>query len=62
MTCGGYPGARSANGTDYDNIDAETYAEWQVDSLKLDGCYADIKNMTNLYPKMESALNATSIQ
>ncbi len=60
MTCGGYPGARSANGTDYDDIDAKTYAEWQVDSLKLDGCYADVKNMTNLYPKMELALNSTS--
>ncbi|XP_054154458.1 alpha-N-acetylgalactosaminidase-like isoform X2 [Oppia nitens] len=58
-TCGGYPGARGEDGTDYDTIDAQTYAEWGVDSLKLDGCYADTKNMTNMYPEMSRALNSS---
>ena len=58
-TCGGYPGARGDDGTDYDTIDAQTYAEWEVDSLKLDGCYAETKNMTNMYPEMGIALNSS---
>lgn len=36
-TCGGYPG------TTLDKIetDAQTFAEWEVDMLKLDGCYSN---------------------
>ena len=35
-TCAGYPGS-------YNNLelDAQTYADWGVDMLKLDGCYAN---------------------
>ena len=35
-TCAGYPGT-------YGNldIDAQTFADWGVDMLKLDGCYAN---------------------
>ncbi|KAB8071821.1 putative alpha-galactosidase A [Aspergillus leporis] len=38
LTCGGYPGSLG-----YEKIDAETFASWGIDYLKLDGC--------NVYPK-----------
>ncbi|KAE8323533.1 putative alpha-galactosidase A [Aspergillus sergii] len=38
LTCGGYPGSEG-----YEEIDAETFAAWGIDYLKLDGC--------NVYPK-----------
>lgn len=59
FTCGNYPGSLMPNGSDYFNIDAQTFAEWQVDSLKLDGCYANTSDMRYLYPKMEKALNSS---
>lgn len=34
MTCGGYPGSYG-----YEKQDAETFASWGVDYLKLDGCH-----------------------
>lgn len=39
-TCAGYPGS-----IDYMEIDANTFASWDVDMLKLDGCNADEKGM-----------------
>ena len=39
-TCGGYPGSKF-----YLQQDAETFASWGVDMLKLDGCYTDIGDM-----------------
>ena len=33
-TCGGYPGTDFANM----EIDAQTFASWKVDSVKVDGC------------------------
>ena len=36
-TCGGYPGTLG-----YMQIDAQTFANWTIDSLKLDGCNADL--------------------
>jgi alpha-N-acetylgalactosaminidase len=34
-TCAGYPGIINDM-----EIDAQTFADWQVDYVKLDGCYA----------------------
>lgn len=53
-TCGGYPGSQN-------NIerDAETFASWGVDMLKLDGCYASADIYETGYPNMSKALNAT---
>ena len=34
-TCGGYPGSEY-----YLQMDAQTFADWGVDYLKLDGCYS----------------------
>jgi len=53
-TCGGYPGSEG-----FFDVDAQTFADWGVDSLKLDGCYLDVNDMTNVYPLMTAALNKT---
>lgn len=45
-TCGGYPG--SAN---FFSQDAATFASWGIDSVKVDGCYADTTQFSTLYPQ-----------
>ncbi|KAG7461056.1 hypothetical protein MATL_G00205420 [Megalops atlanticus] len=54
-TCMGYPG------TTLDKIqtDAQTFADWGVDMLKLDGCYSNATYQEQGYPLMSKALNAT---
>ena len=54
-TCGGYPGV-----IDHLELDAQTFAEWTVDYVKLDGCYADVKQMDEGYPKFGVFLNQTN--
>ncbi|XP_075421511.1 alpha-N-acetylgalactosaminidase-like isoform X1 [Ascaphus truei] len=54
-TCGGYPGTT----LDTIKIDAETFAAWEVDMLKFDGCYSNSTEKAIGYPKMSAALNAT---
>ncbi|CAH2306927.1 alpha-N-acetylgalactosaminidase-like isoform X1 [Pelobates cultripes] len=54
-TCGGYPGTT----LDTIKIDADTFASWEVDMLKFDGCYSNDTEKAIGYPKMSSALNAT---
>ena len=39
-TCAGYPGV-----IDHMELDAQTFADWGIDYVKLDGCYADPKDM-----------------
>ncbi len=53
-TCAGYPGI-----IDHMKVDAQTFAEWGVDYVKLDGCYADPKIMDQGYPEFGSYLNQT---
>ncbi|KAE9551960.1 hypothetical protein FO519_004836 [Halicephalobus sp. NKZ332] len=53
-TCGGYPGSLG-----YLDIDADTFASWDVDYLKLDGCNVDTDKMPDGYSAMERELNAT---
>ncbi|KAK3593552.1 hypothetical protein CHS0354_018637 [Potamilus streckersoni] len=53
-TCGGYPGSKF-----YLELDAETFADWGVDMLKLDGCYTDTDDMAYGYPAMGFFLNKT---
>lgn len=55
LTCGGYPGS-----IDHLELDANTFAEWTVDYVKLDGCYADVKVMDKGYPEMGYYLNKTN--
>ncbi|CAF3514737.1 unnamed protein product [Rotaria socialis] len=54
QTCAGYPGVLG-----HLEQDAQTFASWKVDYLKLDGCNADIKDFDTGYPSMGHALNAT---
>lgn len=39
-TCGGYPGIIG-----YEELDANLFASWGVDYVKLDGCYAEPDTM-----------------
>lgn len=41
-------------------LDAQTFAEWQVDYVKMDGCYADAAEMHIGYPLMSRYLNQTN--
>jgi alpha-N-acetylgalactosaminidase len=54
LTCGGYPGSEG-----YLARDAQTFADWQVDMLKMDGCYSDLPSKGDGYPAMTYFLNDT---
>lgn len=54
LTCGGYPGSKFTMETD-----AKTFAEWGIDSFKMDGCYSDTSDFSTSYPIMEFYLNRT---
>lgn len=51
----GYPGSEF-----YLELDANTFAEWGVDMLKLDGCNSNIHDMTAGYETMGFFLNRTN--
>jgi alpha-N-acetylgalactosaminidase len=55
MTCGGYPGL----GGGFLKSDVAQFLDWQIDSIKVDGCYADVGRMGILYAELSGALNAT---
>lgn len=54
FTCAGYPGIINDMETD-----AQTFADWQVDYVKLDGCYAFPSQMDKGYPEFGYLLNRT---
>lgn len=69
-TCGGYPGQLKSDATTptqqdvpgtatYFSLDASTFAQWQVDSLKFDGCHVDPLKAERICPMMSVALNIT---
>ncbi|VDK55878.1 unnamed protein product [Anisakis simplex] len=53
-TCAGFPGSYG-----YLKTDAQTFADWKVDYLKLDGCNIDIHMMPQGYAEMGKELNLT---
>jgi len=53
-TCAGYPGILG-----YLEKDANTFAEWDVDYVKLDGCYSHPVDMDQGYPEFGYYLNRT---
>jgi len=53
-TCAGYPGSMN-----HAEIDAQTFADWGVDYLKLDGCNANVSELDFGYPSFRKALNQT---
>lgn len=54
LTCGGYPGILG-----HLEDDANTFAEWGVDYVKLDGCYSEPSSMDAGYPEFGMHLNKT---
>lgn len=54
FTCAGYPGVLGHLETD-----ANTFAEWGVDYVKLDGCYSKPATMDKGYPEFGHYLNQT---
>ncbi|XP_040031036.1 alpha-galactosidase A [Gasterosteus aculeatus] len=53
-TCAGYPGSLG-----YYETDAQTFADWDVDLLKFDGCNMDWTLVGEGYVNMSKALNKT---
>ncbi|CAB3231837.1 unnamed protein product [Arctia plantaginis] len=53
-TCAGYPGVLGN-----EKLDIETFVEWEIDYLKLDGCYVNISQMDDGYPAFGKMLNET---
>ncbi|XP_037069521.1 alpha-N-acetylgalactosaminidase-like, partial [Pollicipes pollicipes] len=53
-TCAGYPGILG-----YLETDAQTFADWDIDYVKLDGCYSHPKDMDRGYPEFGYYLNRT---
>lgn len=41
------------------SLDAQTFANWGVDYVKMDGCYASEVNLDRGYPEFGRALNKT---
>ena len=50
-TCAGYEGSRG-----YEDVDAATFAKWNVDYVKLDGCHLDAADRENAYTAFGNAL------
>lgn len=61
-TCQNFPGQLESNenltGNHFES-DAQTFAEWQIDSFKFDGCYMNANKASQLCPPMGVALNKT---
>lgn len=53
-TCEGYPGI-----IEHMELDAQTFAKWDVDYIKVDGCYADYRDYDVGYPEFGRLLNKT---
>jgi Alpha galactosidase A len=53
-----YP-SQNGPGKGYFDIDAQTFADWGVDSFKFDGCNQEPKDFDRLFPIMKDALNKT---
>ncbi|TPX48628.1 alpha-galactosidase [Synchytrium endobioticum] len=53
-TCSKRPGSLG-----YETIDAQTYAEWNVDYLKVDNCFPDASPSRERFTTIRDALNAT---
>ncbi|KAF5274042.1 hypothetical protein FQR65_LT04440 [Abscondita terminalis] len=55
LTCAGYPGILG-----HLKVDADTFAEWGVDYIKIDGCYAKINDYEQGYTEFGQYLNKTN--
>lgn len=62
-TCANYPAQLKLNSNDplrdnYFHLDAQSFAHWQVDSFKFDGCHIDPLKAESVCPAMAEALLA----
>lgn len=53
-TCAGYPGTLG-----FEEVDAKSLAEWEVDFIKLDGCNVNTSEMVDGYIEFGRQMNAT---
>ncbi|XP_049876962.1 alpha-N-acetylgalactosaminidase-like [Pectinophora gossypiella] len=53
-TCQGYPGLKN-----HEQLDVDTFAGWEIDFLKVDGCYEKPADMDKSYPDFGKLLNRT---
>ncbi|KAF5271102.1 hypothetical protein FQA39_LY08240 [Lamprigera yunnana] len=53
-TCAGYPGIKGNL-----QLDANTFAEWEIDYIKIDGCYANVDEYKQGYTDFGRYLNET---
>ncbi|KAM3963174.1 alpha-N-acetylgalactosaminidase-like [Aphomia sociella] len=53
-TCAGYPGVLG-----HESLDIDTFVSWEIDYLKLDGCYIKETDMDAGYPNFGKLLNET---
>ncbi|XP_072943058.1 alpha-N-acetylgalactosaminidase-like isoform X2 [Epargyreus clarus] len=51
-TCAGYPGVLG-----HEALDVKTFVEWEIDYLKLDGCYVETDKMDTGYPEFGKLMN-----
>lgn len=61
-TCGGYPAQLKEGHKLEDNYfmtDANTFASWEIDSFKFDGCHIDPSKAESICPDMTKSLAAT---
>eukprot|EP01084_Bolivina_argentea_P097421 175120_1 len=53
-SCKGYTGIDG-----HYELDAQTFANWEIDMIKIDGCHTNVTQYYERYPKFGQALNAT---
>ncbi|OWA51840.1 Alpha-N-acetylgalactosaminidase [Hypsibius exemplaris] len=54
FTCGGFPGIAG-----HEKQDMQTFADWGVDYIKIDGCYKDPNTFPQVYPDVGRYINET---
>jgi len=57
LTCGGFPGSAGHYAQD-----AQSYLAWDVDLVKLDGCFTNVSDMHDIYTLNGQLFNATGRQ
>lgn len=53
-TCAGYPGYLG-----YEEVDVQDFVTWEIDFIKVDGCYMDIEKYEDAYEYFGQLMNKT---
>lgn len=59
-TCEKYPAMLDSNGNSYIERDISKFIEWGIDSLKVDGCNADVSALRSLYTAVGAELRKST--